>query len=257
MQKSPVNKETASEEKRDPLNNRQQVLRLKLSWQGPLIWVAHLDRMRALERALLRAKLPLAYSQGYNPRPQIVFGLPSAAGIASEAEYIDISLREETEVPEAAARIAEALPQGITLSDIGELPAEKAKKLMGSIRAADYRYLREGIADKFTRLLKQDDLTVLKFSKKKERPLNIRPFILEMKVLSEADIMLRVLAGSRENLRPDLLLDALRLYAADEDSLNTEIIKEELWILPEKKADHLIRALPKAGTYNEIPWTRG
>lgn len=240
--------------KKDPLNNRLQVIRLRLSWQGPLVWVAHLDRMRALERALLRARLPLAYSQGYNPRPQIVFGLPSGAGIASEAEYIDVSLEAPLALDDAAEAIARELPPGITLAAIGEVPIDRAKKLMASIRAADYLYRRSGIAAKMRLMLAHDELTVMKFSKKKERPLEIKELILRSEELSPDLVRLRVRAGSRANLRPDLVLDALQQYAGDEDSLSTEICKEEMWILPEKKADYLQRPLPREGEMNTLPW---
>ncbi len=224
---------------RDPLNFREQVIRLRLSWHGPLVWVAHLDRMRAVERALRRARWPLAYSQGYNPRPQIVFALPSGVGIASDAEYIDVSLEKKISPPEAAGALQEMLPAGIELREAAEIPLTAAKKLMGSVRAADYRFEHPGIAAYFEKILACEDLSVMKFSKKKEKSVNIRPLIWGSRILSEDAVRLRTAAGSRQNLRPDLVLDALHKYGGDEAYLNSKITKEELWILPKKKAGYL------------------
>lgn len=247
----------AERERTDPMNNRLQVIRFRLRWQGPLVWVAHLDRMRAVERALLRADLPLAFSQGYNPRPQIVFGLPSGAGIASEAEYVDVSLEEAIELSDAAGRFAAALPGGLEVLDFAEIPVEKATKLMGSVRAADYVFRRQGIAAFFRRLMEMDTLIVTKHSKGKDKPFDIRPLILSYECPDEDTVRLRALAGSRENLRPDLLLEALKLYAGDEDYLDTDVVKEEVWILPNKQADYLERPLPAENAVNTFPWTRG
>ncbi len=237
-------------EVRDPSNNREMVLRLKIRWQGPLVWVAHLDRMRAMERALLRAKLPLAFSQGYNPRPQLVFALPSGVGIASEAEYIDVSLAETISETEAFAQIAQVLPEGQSLLAVQEIPVSRATHLMASVRVCDYLFVRENLAEPFLAMLNLPELEVMKFSKGKQKPLNILPLILEAR--AEGDhVWLRCLAGSRENLKPDLLLQALKQQGV-ENADACQIIRQDLWILPEKKASVLVRPIATDG--EEIPW---
>lgn len=238
----------------DPLNKRRQVIRFRLIWQGPLVWVAHLDRMRAFEKALLRAELPLAYSQGYNPRPQYVFGLPSGAGIASEAEYIDVSFEREIDPAEAAAKLDGALPPGLRLCAAGEVPVERAKKLMGSVRMADYRFEGKGIAEAFSKLLAADSLTVDRFSKGRTKAVDLRPMIKDHLLHSPDSLSLRVMAGSRENLRPDLLLDALKLYAGYEEALGCDITKEEVWIRIDKKDPFVVRPLPRRDELNELPY---
>lgn len=238
----------------DPSNNRVQVLRFRLAWGGPLVWVAHLDRMRALERAILRAGLPVAFSQGYNPRPQLVFALPSGVCVSSRAEYVDVSLGREVDAEQAAQALNSSLPKGIEVLGVTEIPVELATHVMSQVRISDYVLQRSGISSRFLPLLEREDLTVMKFSKGKERPLNIRPLILEVRAESEDRLLLRCLAGSRENLRPDLLLLALRQFAGDTEADETSIERRDLWILPEKGARALVRPIALAGETEEIVW---
>ncbi len=235
---------------RDPSNNREMVLRLKLSWHGPLVWVAHLDRMRAIERTLLRAGLPLAFSQGFNPRPQLVFALPSGVGIESDAEYIDISLKEPIEEAAALAKVSAVLPEGLQVLAVKEIPISQATHLMAGVRLCDYLFVREGLGEPFQKMLHLPELEVLKFSKGKEKPLNILPLIVNAKVDSD-QVWLRCKAGSRENLKPDLILAALG-QVGDVRTDECRVIRQDLWILPEKQAKVLVRPIPTDD--EEIPW---
>src|SRR4030042_1136628 len=69
-----------------------QRLRLKFSRGQELKFLSHLDLMRLWERALRRAGLPLAYSEGFTPHPQIALAAPLLVGVTSDAELMDVSL---------------------------------------------------------------------------------------------------------------------------------------------------------------------
>ncbi len=73
------------------------ILRLRFSRAEPAIWLAHLDLMRTFERAIRRADLPVAYSKGFNPRPQLAFALPIGVGLATNDDYVDVSLTRPIE----------------------------------------------------------------------------------------------------------------------------------------------------------------
>ena len=80
--------------------------RLAFEKTGRAIYISHLDLMRTMQRAFLRAGLPLAYSQGFNPHARMRVLLPLSVGMASFCERMDVLLREE--LP------PEALPEGST-----------------------------------------------------------------------------------------------------------------------------------------------
>ncbi|MEM5817349.1 MAG: TIGR03936 family radical SAM-associated protein, partial [Desulfitobacterium hafniense] len=78
-------------------------------------YIAHLDLARVFERALRRASVRLAYSEGFNPHPKIAFGSALAVGVEGEQEYVDIELAQEMDLKELMGRLQEQLPTGIRL----------------------------------------------------------------------------------------------------------------------------------------------
>ncbi len=74
-----------------------QKLRLRYAKRGRLRFTSHRDIARAFERALRRAHVPMAYSQGFNPHPKISWIGAAPTGVASEAEYVEIQLVEAAE----------------------------------------------------------------------------------------------------------------------------------------------------------------
>ena len=72
-----------------PLNPR---LRVRFAKHGKVRFTSHRDVARVWERALRRVALPVAYSEGFSPRPRLSFGLALPTGCASVGEYLDIEL---------------------------------------------------------------------------------------------------------------------------------------------------------------------
>ena len=79
-------------------------LRLKYTKLGKIRWISHRDVARALERALRVAQVPLAFTEGFTPRPRVSFGLALATGHESEAEYLDLVFTEELDTDALPAR---------------------------------------------------------------------------------------------------------------------------------------------------------
>jgi len=97
--------------------------RMRVRWGRDASWrlYSHLDLVRAVERAIRRAGLPAAYSEGFHPRLRLSFGPPLAFGLISSAEYFDLILEDDYE-SEFAERLARALPEGVTLIEAGGMP---------------------------------------------------------------------------------------------------------------------------------------
>lgn len=101
-------------------------------------FISHLDLMRLWIRALNRAGISLAYSQGFSPHPKIVFAAPLAVGVTSECEMLDLQLEIMVPPEELLTRLAAALPPGIVLLFAREIPVQ-APSLPSRVRLASYR----------------------------------------------------------------------------------------------------------------------
>ncbi len=93
-------------------------LRVKYEKVGVGIFLAHLEVMRALERALRRADFPFILSKGYSPRPRISYAPPLPVGYESFSEYLDVLLARRLSRIEAGQALKESLPQGFNLVDL-------------------------------------------------------------------------------------------------------------------------------------------
>lgn len=113
-------------------------LRIKFSRGEELKFLSHLDLMRLWERALRRARVPLAYSQGYTPHPQISLAAPLAVGVTSEAELMDVYLSRWTTPRLFQAQVQKQLPQGIKLLGVWQIGL-KVPSLQSQVKFAEYR----------------------------------------------------------------------------------------------------------------------
>src|SRR5207245_3166572 len=88
-------------------------VRLRYTKRGKVRWISHRDVARALERAFRITKLPLAFTEGFSPRPKVSFGLALSTGHESDAEYLDVELTEPLDTESLAERLPPALPEGV------------------------------------------------------------------------------------------------------------------------------------------------
>ena len=112
-----------------------QRLRLRYAKRGRLRFSSHRDFQRALERALRRAGVPMAYSAGFTPHPKVSYANAAPTGAASEAEYLEIALARQGCDPELLrAGAGRALPAGLDLVDVVEAgPGPLADRLQASV----------------------------------------------------------------------------------------------------------------------------
>ena len=187
------------------------ILRLRYSRVEPAVWLAHLDLMRTFERSIRRAGLPVAYSQGYNPRPHLAFALPIGVGLATLDDYVDVYLTEPVEPSDLIERLNRCLPAGLSI--LAAAPVSGiGPSLMSRICAAEYILDGVGLtkaAEQLSALPEDQPWLVEKNSKGKMVTVNIRPLLLEMLPEGPDRLRIRVSAGSKENMRPDLYLSAM------------------------------------------------
>ena len=112
-------------------------VRVRYTKSGRLVALSHLEVMHALLRSLRRAGLPMAYSQGYHPKPRVSFGPALPVGVESRCEYLDLELVGLHDPEAVGQRLAGALPPGLELTEARALDAGAAS-ISASLRAVHY-----------------------------------------------------------------------------------------------------------------------
>jgi radical SAM-linked protein len=189
---------------------------LRYSKSGPMRFVGHLDMLQTWERVLRRARVPLAFSQGFSPRPVLSLAAPLPVGLSSSAEYLELETSEE--VPDLAELVAIALPQGMEASGAAIVPPG-VKALMGLVRYGDY-VVENFSPEQLTQLEQQlpkflGEEVVLQEVRRKggTRSVNIRPLVAAAQ-LDDGVLRLRLALGSVANLRVEDLLTYFSLPVA-------------------------------------------
>ncbi len=190
---------------------------IKYAKTGVLRYIGHLDVMRYFQKAIRRAGLDVAYSQGYSPHQLITFAAPLGLGVTSEGEYFDAEMNSLTSSEDMVTRLNATMAPGMEVKDIVQLK-EGAKTAMAVVAASDYLITcREGYGDihDFTDVLdafySQERIEVVKVSKTKETQMDIKPFIYKLEV-GENGIYMLLSTGSVDNIKPELVMEGFCHY---------------------------------------------
>jgi len=114
-----------------------QRLRIKFRRGEESKYISHLDIMRLWQRALNRAGIALAYSEGFHPHPKISLAAPLAVGVTSEAELMDIALSKQASPHFFTAAVNQQLPAGFEILQVVSI-AENVPSLQSQVRFAEY-----------------------------------------------------------------------------------------------------------------------
>ena len=153
-------------------------------------YLSHLDAAHLWERAFRRGDIPVATTEGFSPRPRLVFGAPLQLGMLAEHELADLFLSERLTRPALMARLQHGMPSGYRLVDVYDVWIG-APALATQLVAADYRLIALGappqsLARAAGALLAATELRREKRRDKKVIAYDLRPLLLELRVL-EAD----------------------------------------------------------------------
>jgi radical SAM-linked protein len=191
-----------------------QRLRVRYAKRGRLRFTSHRDFSRALERALVRARIPMAYSSGFNPHPRISYAGAAPTGAASEAEYLEIGLAEVVDPVRLAADLDAALPAGLDVLEVLEAGAGSlADHLEASRWVIDLPGMSVDLAGSAVRaFLERDCVAVGRMTKKGLRTFDSRTAVLGLEVTAyDAGARLTiVLRHTVPAVRPDDVLEGLR-----------------------------------------------
>lgn len=189
-------------------------VRVKFEKYGTMKFIGHLDVMRYFQKAIRRAGIDIAYSEGMSPHMIMSFAAPLGVGLTSEAEYMDIELRTPISSAEAIRALNDVGVDGIRVTGFYEVPDGKANKAMTLVAAADYQLrFRKGYEPDgdwqsgISHFYAQEHIPVMKKTKKSEKEIDLKPLIYEMRV-NAGTVFMKLSAGSVSNIKPELVMDA-------------------------------------------------
>ncbi|WP_432630993.1 TIGR03936 family radical SAM-associated protein [Brotaphodocola sp.] len=191
-------------------------IRIKFAKEGTMKFIGHLDMMRYFQKIMRRADVDICYSTGFSPHQIMSFAAPLGVGMESRGEYVDIEVKSTDSSEEMLRRINEVMVDGSEVLSYRALP-DDASNAMSIVSAADYRLrFREGyepedwrdFMDGLLSFMKQEQILILKKTKKSEKEVDIRPMIYELHEEENHAIFLNVATGSSANLKPSAVIQA-------------------------------------------------
>jgi len=189
------------------------VVRVRLGKGDEIRFVSHLGFMRAFERAVRRARIPVAYSGGYHPHPRISFATALGVGMTSEAEYLDMELDDTASsclsTLDVVERLQPAAPPGMPV--IAVCTADGRPTLASRIEWASYRVgvhddIRHELKDAVLEFLSSDRAIAEVNTRSGQRRADIRPLAREIRWSGSGALECTLACGGRAHLRPQDLM---------------------------------------------------
>ena len=207
---------------------------------GRMSWFSHLDLQNTMQRALRRAQLPVAYSQGFNPHVLTSFATALSVGCQSRGEVMEVEMAGEISPEEFAEKLNACLPDGLKVRRCAPVP-DSAPALMAKVAEAGYDITAPNadLTQAVEAFLKAEEVMVEKRSKTKTRLVNIRPMVHEITCAFDGkdSRLSMVLEQTNANaLKVELVMQALApeqefrfvrtaLYAAGSDGAREELFE--------------------------------
>ncbi len=189
-------------------------IRVRFSKQGMMKFIGHLDMVRYFQKVHRRANVDVVYSEGFSPHQKMSFASPLSVGLLSRGEYYDLEVASTESTAEMLQKINAQNVEGIEVLSYKLLP-DTAKNCMSIVAAADYLVHIPFSQEQLQEYMNQEEILVLKKTKKSEKMVDIRPMIYELKAASDG-VFMKVAQGSAANLKPDLVMKSLYDFCGKE-----------------------------------------
>ena len=175
-----------------------RAIRIKFAKTGKLRFISHLDLCRTLTSAFLRAGIPIWYTQGFNPRPKLVFALTVSVGAESVAEFLDIRINSEMSEIDLQRRLQNALT-----SDLEILEVYRPTTKIQDVAFSDYEIFTERELDpEAVRAAVSGPMTVMVHGKNGDKEKDISSHIVSVSVEGDK-LNVRLTAGQGNFLNPE------------------------------------------------------
>jgi radical SAM-linked protein len=196
----------------------RQRVRIRFSKRGDLRLISHRDLMRTWERLFRRAQIRLSQTEGFHPKPKMMFPSALAVGIEGLEEVLEIELQRPCSADELVQAITPQLPQGLELCGIEMLDESARKARVHSVTFAVVvpPERQTAVSERIEWLLAQASYDVHRESR--ARPLDLRPLIEELR-LDGGALVMRLRVDGDGSARPRELLSALGLDDVESQGL--------------------------------------
>lgn len=199
------------EEEKKIENAEEWIVRMKFTKAGLIKYITHHDLFRIFQRSINMLNLPIKYSQGFNRRPKISFGFPIPMSYAAYEEYVDMIFLQP--ISDIESKFNEVLPEGLKI-----ISQEQIKKNTPSIMVATKKIIykvkfysdinTDEIEKKYFDLKKNDNLKIIRKTKKKVKEINLKEFIENLE-FGENYIIIRYKVVTSKTARVEELLRLL------------------------------------------------
>ncbi len=195
------------------------MLRVRLTYTkaGSLRYTGNLDMHKIWERTMRRARLPLAYSQGFHPQPRINQACPLPLGMVSQVEMVDVWLEEDLPLEDVLQHLEGALPPGMVVKQIESVDLH-APSLPTQVRTAHYRViLRDALSpDELARRVAAFLASATCPRVRRDKSYDLRPLVESLEIAAptpQGELQLEMTLSVTEGAtgRPDEVLLALEL----------------------------------------------
>ena len=189
-------------------------LRIRFKKLGRLQYISHLDLVRTMSKILVRAKLPMWYTEGFNPKPKMIFAAPLSIGAESMCEFLDVRLVKKLPPKE----VIEILNKNMT-SEMQVLeayyPTEKFTELKWLKYVMKVKSNMDStlLAEKCNEIFAKEEIFVLKKTKSGEQTVDIKPLIHSATARADGELAvldLTLSADQSKFLNPEYVADVLR-----------------------------------------------
>lgn len=186
--------------------------RINYSKKEGMRYTSNLDIHKMWERTFRRAKLPLAYSQGFHPQPKIQQASPLPLGFLSDYEIVDFFLEQEMDLLPLETALTNSLPSGISINSIIEINLVEPALQTQTI-ASEYHvfFLEEFDSNKINESIQDLENKETVNRVRRGKSYNLRPLILDLEVILEEPCYLKMLLQSKDGAtgRPEEVLSEL------------------------------------------------
>ena len=205
-------------------------IRIMYEKTGAMTYVSHLDVQRTFMRAIVKSKLPVYYTEGFNPIPKLTFASPLSVGVSGEREFAQIKLVRDVSDAEVMEKLSAAMPDDIIVKEIytGEVDFKKIKwaeneiKLIGGYGKEDLVAVNKLLAG---------PIVVLKKTKSTEKEVDIKPLMKSASARLEDGCICITAVTCSDNtnfLNPTYVAKAAQKCVGERENAYFEIVRKKM-----------------------------
>ena len=216
---------------------KPKAVRSKFEKRDRLQYISHLDLNRTFSHALVRARIPVWYTMGFNPHTKMTFATPLSVGSESVCEYMDIKIVKDMSADDIKTALSAAFAPGLNIVDV-YFPETKFNDIAWSEYEITLHTSKssDALAGEINRIFDNEEIRVVKHTKSGEKEVDIKLHILRFGAKYEnGNVVIRtVLCCDKQNfLNPEYLMKVIKaelgLFAAESVDEGYDIMRREVY----------------------------